>query len=227
MVGAVVLGTVGDHGDLGRVDVPAGDEPVAGGLRHRDERGRAVDERGEHAVLVGRRAGEHGVQDRDHRDAEALDDVEDVLAVRPAEDAVLVLHDRDVEVVEHECRVDLGATLAADPLVHDGEHLHLGRVHKADDADVGAGAVQVTDERLGERRDAALRRGIGGQETEPEAHGRLLSRCLSVQPMCCRSRREDRHPRGARPSGRAAGHGIIAAALPLHSSTDPGARFPL
>ncbi len=55
---------------------------------------------------------QHGMQDHDARHAQRFKQRNDVLAVGPAVDAVLVLHDRDIEAVEH---VTAAAALAAEP----------------------------------------------------------------------------------------------------------------
>ena len=89
--------------------------------------------------------GEHGVQHGDERDVEAIDDVEDVLAVRAAEDAVLVLDRR-------RCRSRRGRERprrrACDSLdthwCDDRQRLRLRLVDHAHDADLGAEALEVS-----------------------------------------------------------------------------------
>ena len=98
--GAVVLGAMGDHHHLARVHVPAVEQPLPGRLRHGHHDGRRGDDTGQHAPLVGGRRGEHGVQDGDHRNAYLRQDIEHVRSVAAAEDAVLVLDDRDVVQVQ-------------------------------------------------------------------------------------------------------------------------------
>ena len=54
----------------------------------------------EHRALVRRRVAQDGVGDHDGRDPEAGEDVEHLIAVGPAEEAVLVLDDGHVELVQ-------------------------------------------------------------------------------------------------------------------------------
>ena len=89
-----------DGDDLVAVDVEAGAQPVPGGLGHHDH---LVGERHdlfEHRTLVRRRIFEDSVGDHDRRDAQAAHDLDDLVAVGAAVDAVLVLDDRDVALVQ-------------------------------------------------------------------------------------------------------------------------------
>ncbi len=123
------------------------------------------------------------MQHGDHRHGEALDDVEHVLAVRSAEDAVLVLHDGDVEVVEDEGGVDLRATSTADPLVNDGEHLHLRLVDEAHDTHVRAGALQVADERSA---NVAMPHWVGGKVDRKPNLRDAMTACFRDAVLCSR-----------------------------------------
>jgi len=82
-------------------------------------------------------AGRHqdGVQDDDDRPGDGSDDIEHVLSVRSAEDAVLVLDDDDVVAVEPRGGGLCPAFLPADPLVPDlGPPWGTGDVDDVNDA---------------------------------------------------------------------------------------------
>ena len=122
------------------------------------------------------------MQDRDHRDPDRGQDVHDVCPVASAEDAVLVLDDRDVEGVECLGGGAAGAGLGDDQLVHDQR---LGRLRAVDDphhTDVGAGVLEMDSQRLGESGQAALRWGIGGEDAETQGHEGLPARGDAMQP---------------------------------------------
>ncbi len=198
--GAVVLGAMGDDHHLARVHVPAVEEPLPGrvGHGHHDRGGR--DDAGEHAPLVGRRGGEHRVQDGDHRDAHLSQDVEHIRAVAPAEDAVLVLDDRHVVLVQRVCRCPRARALADHQLMDDPRLGRLGAVDDPHDADVGPGADEVGGQRLGERGQAALGRGIGAEHAEADGHRRAFRGDGTSQHRRCRSEGgASGHPRGQRP----------------------------
>ena len=91
---------MGDRVDLLGVDVEAAAEPVLCGAGHDDH---TVGERcdlDEHRPLVCCRLGQDGVGDHDGRNAEGAEDRDDLVAVVTPVDAVLVLDDRDVAVVQ-------------------------------------------------------------------------------------------------------------------------------
>ncbi len=82
------------------VDPVPGDEPDPRRLGHHDHRGSRRDDRLQDVALVPGRAHEHRVQDDDHRDVEAVEHREHLVAVPAAVDAVFVLHHRDIETVQ-------------------------------------------------------------------------------------------------------------------------------
>ena len=59
------------------------------------------------------------MEDDDDRDGEPLEDGEDLIAVGPAVDAVLVLHDDDVEVVEDGRRLGFAPGGTGDEVMDD------------------------------------------------------------------------------------------------------------
>ena len=93
-------GAVRDGRHLGRVDVEAAAQPLARRLGHDDD---PVGERGdldEDRPLVRCRLAQDGVGDHDGRDPQVAEDVEHLVAVGAAVEAVLVLDDRDVALVQ-------------------------------------------------------------------------------------------------------------------------------
>ncbi len=94
------IGAVRDDGDAGRVDAVVLEQAVPGRPGHGDHCAGGGDQDFQDPTLVGRRRDQHSVQHRDQRDLQPLYDLEDVLAVGPGEDAVLVLQHDDVEAVE-------------------------------------------------------------------------------------------------------------------------------
>ena len=72
-------------------------EQVRGRLRHHDGRLDQLDQLGQDRALRVGRGAQHGVQRRDRGHVERSDEVEDVLAVLAAPDAVLVLDGDDID----------------------------------------------------------------------------------------------------------------------------------
>ena len=100
-----------DGGDLAAIDVEAIAQPLAGRVGHHDHLIGPRRDRLEHRTLVWRRVFEDCVGDHDRRDAQPVHDVHDFVTVGAAVDAVLVLDDRDVALVEQ-----LGACCRRMPL---------------------------------------------------------------------------------------------------------------
>ena len=96
------------------------------------------------------------MQDRDDRDAHLPEEVDDVVPVRSAEDAVLVLDDDDVARVERVDGARGGAGVPGDPLGGDEALGRLRCVDRADDGDPRAHRLQVLGEGVGEGGQAAL-----------------------------------------------------------------------
>ena len=91
---------VRDRGDFAAVDVEATTQPLAGRLGHDDHLIGHRRNRLEHRTLVWGRVFEDRMGDHDRRDAQPVDDVHHFVAVGTAVDAVLMLDDRDVALVE-------------------------------------------------------------------------------------------------------------------------------
>ena len=119
---------------------PPLDEKLLGGLRHDRDRLRLVAQRRQDGELTGGWGRYHGVQRDDERLAECPRKRQDVVAGRPAENAVLVLEkdDVDVESAEKTCGPDVVAAhrlrdrrenisgLRTGRLVDDRDHLDRG-----------------------------------------------------------------------------------------------------
>ena len=134
-------------------------------------------------------------------------DVEDVDAVAAAEDAVLVLDDRDVARVER--RGGRARRVRRYPMTSWCDDQRPGRlqaVDDPDDTDVGAAASSRCDgEGRGEGGQAALRGGIGAEDAEAEWPWRPFCAGGASQRECAAVPRAgpDRHPRASWPAGRA------------------------
>jgi hypothetical protein len=75
-------------------------QPFAGRLRHDDHLLRQCCDRLEHRTLVWRRVFQDRVSDHDRRDTQPSDDVHHFVAVDTSVDAVFMLDDRDVALVQ-------------------------------------------------------------------------------------------------------------------------------
>ena len=145
-------------------------------LRHDDHAFRLHAQRGEHFALVVRRLRQDRVQRQDERSRELPRERQHVLAVRTAEDPVLVLQqdDVDVESTQEPCRADV---IAADPLRHGGKDI-----------------VSLRARRLVHDRDGTHALHAGNrQQRRPH-----VERECSDPARARRVRREDRSTHGAR-----------------------------
>ncbi len=91
---------MGDGGHLGGVHVEALAQAGAGGLRHHHD---VIGQGGhfvEHGALMRRRVGQDGVGDDDGGDLESTQDLEHLVSVGAPVEAVLVLHDSDIGLVQ-------------------------------------------------------------------------------------------------------------------------------
>jgi hypothetical protein len=86
--------------DLVRIDDVVGKQPGACTLGHHHDARRSGRDLLEHQLLVRRRRSQHCVRDHDRRHVEQLKDLDDIRTVEATVYAVLVLHDRHVELVE-------------------------------------------------------------------------------------------------------------------------------
>src|SRR5258706_7291446 len=92
------------HEDLLRARAIDVQQPRSGSVRHRDDRcGGSYNLIEDHA-LPWRGVGQHRMQDHDGRYEQRFEQRDDVLAVGPAVDAVLMLDDHHVEAVKYLCR---------------------------------------------------------------------------------------------------------------------------
>jgi hypothetical protein len=91
---------VWDDGDFAAGDVEAPAQPLASRLRHHDHLVHPRGERLENRTLVWRRVFEDSVSDQDRWDAQSVDDPHDFVAIYTSVDAVLMLDDRDVALVQ-------------------------------------------------------------------------------------------------------------------------------
>ena len=155
------VGPMGDRRHLACVDVEDATQALACRLRHDHHLIGHRGDRLQHRTLVWGRNIEHRMGDHDGWHAQSAEDVEDVVPVRTAVDAVFVLHDRDVTGIQQlrgrRCR---GGRLAREFTNHPGAR---GRrpVGDPDDGDVGA----VHRQSVGQRRTE------GGQPTAGRREG--------------------------------------------------------
>ncbi len=155
---------VGDR--LGR-NVIAIDEKRPGGLGHHDQPIANVHHLRHNLSLPGGGVAENRVKRRNDWHPELADQLEDVVAVDSAEDAVLVLYAHEVDLI----RVQplRGEPVVVEPILLDVERDILGVVvsfrpvgHCHDpDLDVLGGAFQALDQVVRKRGDAALTRDVG------------------------------------------------------------------
>ena len=150
------------------------DEQAPRGIRHDDHELCALAQFGQHSQLVRRRLREHRMQGHDERLRQLLRERQHILAVGPAEDAVLVLQEHyvDVEPAEHPGgahvvaadalfdRRQQPASLRTRSLVDDRDEV---RAVNAVDADQGRTKVG------GERADPARTRRIRGNNCRAHA----------------------------------------------------------
>ena len=153
------------HVDLlrsGAVDIQ---QSRSGRLRHRDDHAGGGDDVIEDHALPWRRVGQHRVQDHDARHVHGFEQRNDVLAVRAAVNAVLVLHDHHVETVEHVGGRRCARGGAGHQVVDDlAGRARLRRVEHPDDGDLIARLAQVGEQRRGKCGQPALRGGIGAEQ---------------------------------------------------------------
>ena len=209
---------VRDDADLADFDVVAGSEPVSGRGRHRDHRSGLGHDRFEHLALVGASAALRPcAAQRCSGSIRPSSRRQDLVTVMAAVNAVLVLHDRHVAVVEPGYRAmqsglvpgrDLGDDLTRRP--------GLRRFDEADDVSfVAAVSHESVAKRGGESGDSTLgwreradeaemsahkRQGLpwdGPDEcpSRPHARGCSGSRAACVPTIIDRGRRVEQRPR--------------------------------
>ena len=157
---------VRNRGDLPRIDVEADTESLPGCRRHHDHLIRGRRDFLENRTLVWRRVFENRVGDDDGRNTQPGDDVDDIVAVDTAVDAVLVLDHRDVILVQHvgagrDRRCRTVGELPDDPRVR--RRLAVGHLN---DANLDAIRAQPVGQRSAERRQPAARRRICAENTQ-------------------------------------------------------------
>ena len=156
----VIVGAVGDDGDLGGIHRVPDEQPISGGIGHRDHRGGRCHDLLQQRLLRGGRIAEDGVQHHDAGNREPAQQRRDLVAVSARIDAVLVLNDRHVIGVEGGRRLPPA-----------GRGTRLPGVH-----DAGSGTLVVTGDRDAHgavRRAVTVEvRGQGGVERRQPAAGR-------------------------------------------------------
>ena len=105
-----------DRGDLAAVDVETETQAVPRGLGHDDHLIRHRRDRLENRTLVWRRVFEDRVGDHDRRNPQPVDDIHHFVSVDTAVDAVLMLDDGDVALVQQLGACRYGCRGAVDQL---------------------------------------------------------------------------------------------------------------
>ena len=157
---------VRDGGHLAVIDGEAGAQTFAGSFGHHHHLVGQRQHLVEHRTLVWCRIFQHRMGDDDRRHPQALHDLDDLVAVRSAVNAVLVLDDGDVAAVEQLRGGRDGRRRAVDELAGDVGALRRGAVGDADDLDVDAPRGQAHGQGGAEGRQAACCRGVRTQNTE-------------------------------------------------------------
>jgi len=184
---------VRDHADLAGIHAVVVGEQVAGGLGHDHHRTGQAGNILEHLTLMPGRGGQHGVQDDDARRRERGKHGQDLVAIAPAIDAVLVLDDHRIAGAERACRVPAAGGVAVAQLADDrraaADRSDRRGIVVVDHAhDPGARTVQAGRrgrKGLRERRQSAAGRGVGGEKGETR-HGMPHDR-----PAACAARPRD------------------------------------
>ena len=180
---AQVRGTVRDHVHLVAIDVVAAKQVPPTGLGHRDERVRAVDDALEHIALVEPRCCENRVEDDDDRNRRSLHQVQDIIAIRPGVDPVLVLEDHRIVGIEHLDRAR--SPRSRHVLVnHRSPRVRLQSGGESNDPALGPALAHALSERAGEGGEPALRRRIGTDHGDLQHDACLL---LYAGPPRCTS----------------------------------------
>ena len=162
------VGPVGDDGRLGHVDVVGAQAPV-GGARHRDHGVGSPDDGLQDLLLANGRVHQDRVEYHDGGQGQLVEEGEDLLAVGPAEDPVLMLDDGDVEPVQ------LGRGPAPARRGAFQQFMHhfawrpwFERIDDAHDAEVlgaGSGAAEMRSERGSKCCQPALGGRVGAQQS--------------------------------------------------------------
>ncbi len=111
------------------------------------------------------------MQDHDARYEQGLEQRDDVLAVRPAVDAVLVLHDHHIEAVKDLCCRGRARRGPVEEVMHDlAGQARRWLVEHAHDGYTIARPGQLSEQGRAERRQPALRGGIGAEQGVGRRH---------------------------------------------------------
>ena len=154
------------------------DEQAERRIRHDDDELGVAAERLEDPRLVRRRLREDGVQGHDERLRQLFGQRHDVFAVAPAEDAVLVLEQNDVDVpaAEDASSPDVVAACSLRDRRNHARTLRPGRIVDDHDLRHGFDLVQ-SDQRgtnvCGERPDPARTRWVRGDDGRAQPCGRV------------------------------------------------------
>ena len=114
------------------------------GFRHHDHTLRLLAELCQHTQLMGRRLRQHRMQRHDKRLGELLREREHVLAVRPAEDPVLVLENDDIDVEPAE-QPRRPYVVTPNSLGHRRQDLRVLRARRLVDDDHAADVLDALD----------------------------------------------------------------------------------
>ena len=208
-------GAVGDRGHLRRVDVEPGAQPSPRAASDMTTRRSAIAATcDEDRSLVRCRIAEDGVGDHDGRNPEGSEDIEDLVAVGAAVQAVLVLHDGDVALVQQVGGGRHRRGRAVDELADDATRSSWPtRRPPAPTRTSAPCRRQAVGERGAERRQPARRGRIGAEDPERDGRGRRRGRTPEAQGLrharessstVARSRRRTCTGRQRGPDGRPA-----------------------
>ena len=172
------------HEDLLRARAVDVQQSRPGRLRHRDDHAGRGDDLIEDRALPWRGVRQDRVQDHDARYVQRFEQRDDVLAVGAAVDAVLVLHDHDVEAVEHlgcRCRA---RSRAVHEVMHDLVCIPRHRlVQHAHDGYLIARLRQMSEQRRAEGGQPALCGRIGAEQCVRRRHA--MAPCVSCSDANC------------------------------------------
>ena len=175
--------TVGDDADAAQVDVVPRRERLEGVIRHDDDGRRECSDPLEHPPLVRQGRRQNRVQHDDRGHIQRLEHRDHLLAIRPAEDAVLVLHDHHVAAAEGARRGAAGCRIVQPDLRHHPAGVVVERPaifliveHPDDRGRRVSRAGERMSERAREGREPAPRGWVRGDEAEAR-HRDLLSTC--------------------------------------------------
>jgi len=111
------------------------------------------------------------MEDHDHRDGEAVEHAENLVAIGSAVDSKLVLDYRYIKLIKRRCGPRLRGDRLRDEVTDDirpDDRFWL--VDNSNDSGSAASRNKLVSKRRGERGEAALCRGVGTQESNRQGH---------------------------------------------------------